>query len=360
MSENLRNEYYRVINSAAPIRICDIGGWTDTWFAERGAIFNIGVYPFVYVQIFVYKRHKRPDPITVFAHNYDERFTVDRYRLMLQSKHSLIEAAFSLMRIPDDVALDVHLYSEAPAGASTGTSAAVSVALIGALDMLTPGRMLPYEAARTAQRLETEVLGLQCGVQDQLCSAYGGINFIQMSKYPEASVSPIHIPNSVWWELERRLMLIYLGSAHVSSEVHGKVIKNFEESGPDDERLEGLRREAHNAKDAVMAGDFRALAKAMRANTEWQRKMHADLVGEKAEKVIELGRKYGAWGWKLNGAGGDGGSMTLLFDESGHARRQFADDLAGALPDAGVIPIYLSRFGLRVWESALGPVPRDA
>jgi D-glycero-alpha-D-manno-heptose-7-phosphate kinase len=35
----------RIINSVAPIRICDNGGWSDTWFAEQGAIFNIGVYP---------------------------------------------------------------------------------------------------------------------------------------------------------------------------------------------------------------------------------------------------------------------------------------------------------------------------
>jgi len=41
----------RVVNSAAPIRICDIGGWTDTWFAGHGKNFNIGVYPYVEVQI---------------------------------------------------------------------------------------------------------------------------------------------------------------------------------------------------------------------------------------------------------------------------------------------------------------------
>jgi len=28
----------RVVNSVAPIRVADNGGWTDTWFAQRGAI----------------------------------------------------------------------------------------------------------------------------------------------------------------------------------------------------------------------------------------------------------------------------------------------------------------------------------
>ena len=44
----------RIINSVAPIRICDNGGWTDTWFAEHGKIFNVGVYPYADVQIQVH------------------------------------------------------------------------------------------------------------------------------------------------------------------------------------------------------------------------------------------------------------------------------------------------------------------
>ena len=40
-----------IINSLAPIRICDMGGWTDTWFAQHGSVFNIAVSPYAEVQI---------------------------------------------------------------------------------------------------------------------------------------------------------------------------------------------------------------------------------------------------------------------------------------------------------------------
>ena len=53
----------RIINSIAPIRICDNGGWTDTWFAGHGKVFNIGVSPYVEVQIAVYPRAACPDRI---------------------------------------------------------------------------------------------------------------------------------------------------------------------------------------------------------------------------------------------------------------------------------------------------------
>ena len=49
-------EPLRIINSVAPIRICDNGGWTDTWFAEYGAIFNIGVYPYAEAQLKIFRR----------------------------------------------------------------------------------------------------------------------------------------------------------------------------------------------------------------------------------------------------------------------------------------------------------------
>lgn len=168
----------RIINSVAPIRICDNGGWTDTWFAEYGKVFNIGVYPYAEVQIEVYPYDGQDDRVVIYAENYGERYT--RHLYTEWDRHPLLEAAIERMGVPEDVALQVTIYSEAPAGASTGTSAAVTVALIGALDHLTPGRMTPHEIAYTAHSIETDMLHQQCGIQDQLCAAYGGINFIEM------------------------------------------------------------------------------------------------------------------------------------------------------------------------------------
>ena len=101
------------------------------------------------------------------------------------------------MKVPSDLALKVTIFSEAPSGASTGTSAAVAVALVGALDRLTQGHLTAHEVAYTAQAIETEMLKLQCGIQDQLCSAYGGINYIDMFDYPRATVSPDPNPQHV-------------------------------------------------------------------------------------------------------------------------------------------------------------------
>ena len=41
----------RVVHAVAPTRICDIGGWTDTWFAGHGAVLNMAVTPAVTVRV---------------------------------------------------------------------------------------------------------------------------------------------------------------------------------------------------------------------------------------------------------------------------------------------------------------------
>jgi D-glycero-alpha-D-manno-heptose-7-phosphate kinase len=345
-----------MINSVAPIRICDNGGWTDTWFAEHGKIFNIGVYPYAEVQIAVYNAADVENRIVINAENYGERYVFDPELHSSQhgwNRHPLLEAAIEYMRIPDDLAFEVTIYSEAPAGASTGTSAAVTVALIGALDSLTPGQMAPHELALVAQKVETELLGQQCGIQDQICSAFGGLNFIDVTQYPYASVSQIQIPNSIWWELERRLVLIYLGKSHHSSQTHEMVIRDMENAGSDNAHLQELRLTAPRSRDAVYAGDFDALGQAMIDNNEAQRRLHPALISADADRIIEIARDHGAIGWKVNGAGGDGGSLTLLGGPRSDAKRAMIREIKEERARYKNIPIYLSRYGLRVWKHTL-------
>lgn len=339
----------RIINAAAPIRICDNGGWTDTWFAEHGRIFNIGVYPFAEVQIQVFPRDGRRDRITIYAENFGERYVMDE-QPGHWDRHPLLEAAIERMAVPKDIAVQVTIFSEAPAGASTGTSASVTVALIGALDWLTPGRLSPHEVAYIAQSIETEMLGQQCGIQDQLCAAYGGINYIEMFDYPRATLSQIQVPNPVWWELERRLALIYLGKSHSSSNVHSMVIRELEDAGPDNPKINALRETAVPSRNAIYAGDFAALGRAMIANSEAQRRLHPALISPDAQTVIDIAREHGALGWKINGAGGDGGTVTLLCGGQSSVKRAMLREIEAENPLFQNIPVYLSRYGLRVWE----------
>ena len=348
----------RIIHATAPIRVCDNGGWTDTWVAGHGKVFNIAVRPLVRVRIDVFPRGSGEAPVVLHAKNYGMRYA-PALDAGAWGPHPLLEAAFREIPAPVDADIEVTLHSDAPAGASTGTSAAVLVALLGALDRLAGGGRGPQAIARAAHAVETVHLKRQSGIQDQLASAFGGVNFIDMTRYPDAVVSPLPLADDVRRELQRRFALIYLGRPHSSSAVHEKVVRNLEQRGPDCPELDALRAAALGARDALAAGDLEALAAAMRANTAAQAALHPELVHRDAWRVIEVAAAHGATGWKVNGAGGDGGSITLLSHPQRGARRAMVRAILADNPRLVAIPIVISRSGLQVWESAVPHAAAD-
>lgn len=342
----------RTVKSRAPIRICDNGGWTDTWFAGHGKVFNIAVSPFAEVQIEAFPRRYLDAQVRLNVVNYSDRYLYQPGAPW--ERHPLLEAAITRLGVPADLDFEITIASEAPAGGSTGTSAAVTVALLGALDALSSGGMTPHEIAYAAHAVETEMLRQQSGIQDQLCAAYGGVNFIDVFEYPHATVRPLPLSGDLRAELESRLTLVYLGKSHRSSAVHEKVLHDLQDLGPESKHLEDLRRAAELARDAVLAGDLEALGESMIANTDAQARLHPDLVGADAHKVIEVAQAHGASGWKVNGAGGDGGSLTLLGSPDREGKAAMVRQIEAANPLFQIVPIALSPQGLQVWLSANG------
>src|SRR6185437_14521815 len=247
------------VTANAPIRVCDIGGWTDTWFSRHGAVFNIAVTPGAEVRVRAVEGGSVPHRVTLEVANFGDRYGFEPGQA--PGRHPLLEAVLDDIGPPDGLALEVRVASGVPAGSSTGTSAAVAVALIGALDALLPRPRNAFEVARAAHRVEVERLGLQSGVQDQVCAAFGGVNFIEVDRYPEAVRTGLAVPEAARRELEQRLILLHLGRAHDSSQIHERVIARLVREGEGSPVLDELRGCAVMARDAALAGDLEGLGR---------------------------------------------------------------------------------------------------
>lgn len=199
----------------------------------------------------------------------------------------------------------------------------------------------PREVAYAAHRLEVDILGVQSGIQDQLSAAFGGINYLEIEMYPEATVHTL--PS--WDELSSRLTLIFLGRAHDSSGLHRQVIERV--GSHKSEVFSRLRDAAVAARDAVLDQDLDAFGQAMIANTDAQESLHPELVGVDARQVIEFAAVHGAVGWKVNGAGGDGGSVTVLTSTQ-EAKAALEQRVAALDTRYRVLPIQISSAGLLV------------
>ena len=329
-----------VIFSRAPVRICDIGGWTDTWFYPKGAVFNICIDLYSYIRIVP----NNLNCINIISENLNLRAEIqDLNEISYDGNLDLVKAAVKRMNI--EKGIDIYIRTEAPPGCGTGTSASVAVALIAALARFSRKNLTPREIAKLAHELEIDELKLESGVQDQYAAAFGGINFMEID-YPSVKASQIKLDNDKICRLENQLILVYL-SSRSSNEMHKAVITNYKNNDATTvNSLEQIKDCAYEMKDAINSESLSLMGKIMNKNWKAQKNLHPSMVNPIIKKIEKLAENHGAIGFKLNGAGG-GGSATILAGIGSEYR------LKRKLYKEGfqILPIKLNLKGVQTWTA---------
>jgi D-glycero-alpha-D-manno-heptose-7-phosphate kinase len=332
----------RSVLSRAPVRICDIGGWTDTWFYKKnGAVFNFSIDLYSNVKLIENNTKK----INIFSENLDLSTQITNYdKIEYDGTLDLLKAAIKRMEIKSG--LDIYVRTDAPPGCGTGTSASVAVALISALAHYSDKPLKKYEIAELAQKLETEELKLESGVQDQFAAAYGGVNFMEID-YPSVKITNIEINEKRICELESQLILVYL-SSRSSNVMHKAVIENYMRGQKDTiKSFEIMKNCAIGMKKAIRSADIRKIGDIMNRNWEAQKRLHTLMVNPKIELTEKIAFENGAIGFKCNGAGG-GGSVIIL------ARAGNVLSLKNKLKENGlaILPAKFNFEGVQTWETS--------
>ncbi len=317
--------------ASAAVRTADIGGWTDTWFAGVGAVCNIAIDHRARVTI-IHDADASPAVDLALA------ITGERYVFHphgAPGRHAIIEHAVAAAMPSGSV--EITIDDSIEPGSGLGTSAAVMVALVAALRACGGHALDPADIAARAHRYETST-GKQSGVQDHWAAAFGGISLLTVD-YPMAVRTAVPVSEATAGELGRRLHTVYLGSPHTSSALHDEVIARLEaQRAP---CLDDMRAAAVAAAAALTDGDLVAYGAALTAHHRAVHSMHPGLIGRDATELVDLAQRFGAAGWKVNGAGGEGGSMVVLGPSN-------EDD------DAALIDAIVSHSRWRLIPAALG------
>ena len=208
----------------------------------------------------------------------------------------------------EDGMLTATYRSNTRLGAGLGTTGAVNVALLAAID---GGKSDPLEIAENAYQFEMQ-LGNTGGRQDQWAAALGGFNHLLFigERVERLPLEPLQ--SSKNW-LSKHLILVDSGIEHVSGEMHQEVWEKFKKGDSKvEEGLLMLRTAAKKMADGLNRDRRDSVVESLKQVCEG-----VDLIDEKIhapfkptiEPLIEA--KH-VMAWKAVGAGGGGCAMLLV------------------------------------------------
>ncbi len=331
-----------MVRARAPVRIDFAGGWTDVaLFAQEtpGAVVNAAISIYSYASI---RREEAQGGIRIFATDFDLYIeAADIRRLEYDGNADLVKAAIRHLRVDESFLITTR--SDAPPGSGLGTSAAMGVALIGALTSLVGRPLLGHEIAEMASEIERAELHILGGKQDQYASALGGVQFMEFHG-EGVRAAPLRLAPATEFALQKHLVLCYTEQSRLSGDIHQRVTDAFRQGeGATTGAIADLKRIAREMKDALLLGDLDAFAALVSANWENQKRLHPSVTNERIEELFAIAARSGAAGGKACGAGGGGCLVFIAQPDREHILRQ-------ALKDAGarVIDFVFDHRGLQV------------
>jgi D-glycero-alpha-D-manno-heptose-7-phosphate kinase len=304
----------------SPLRISLGGGGTDlpSYYREHGGfLVAAAIDKYIYVTVL------RPFIRGIYL-KYSKLENVERVE---DIEHPIIREAFRMMGITD-LQHEITTLADIPAGTGLGSSGSFTTALLKALHCFERRLLLPMDLAEMACRLEIDMLGRPIGKQDQYIAAYGGITCFHFDKDGTVHAEPLQIRSSTLHALEDHLLLFFTGYSRSASDIlqdQDKRTKQMDAGMLNNlNYIKELGVRSRQALEKGTPADFGAL---MHEHWEHKRKRSAGMSNPKIDEWYELGRKNGAVGGKLVGAGGGGFLMFYAEDR---------DRLCAAMQKAGL------------------------
>jgi galactokinase/mevalonate kinase-like predicted kinase len=169
-----------IVRTSAPNHILDIGSWTDTAFAEHGAVLNGAIDAFTHVSL-------RPRSRRGVAVRHDADGGVLAYRDFLQVVAGYFEVD----------GFEATIRQDNPAGLGLGASAATAVALTAAVARYAGRNYHNLQIAIIAHRIRSEECERPCAMQGYLAAALGGLSLYRLAPYPRAFAESVPEEGSV-------------------------------------------------------------------------------------------------------------------------------------------------------------------
>lgn len=308
-----------MIITRSPLRITLGGGGTDvpSYYREHGGfLIAAAIDKYVYVTVL------RPFIQGIFL-KYSKLEHVEQTE---DIQHPIVREAIKMLgfRTPQ---LEITALADIPAGTGLGSSGSFTTALVRALYAHRRRLLHPSELARIACDIEINRLNEPIGKQDQYIAAYGGLTCFTFHPDERVDARPLKLSMDALFELEDNLLLFFTGYSRSAGTILADQHKRT--SAADPEMLANLhyvKELGRRSQEALERSDTRLFAEIMHEHWEHKKSRSQGMTNPAIDEWYELGRRNGALGGKLVGAGGGG---FLLFYAEEHRRLREAMTKAG-------------------------------
>ena len=308
-----------MIITRSPLRITLGGGGTDLpsyYRTHGGFLIAAAIDKYVYVTV------TRPFVPGIFL-KYSKLEHVDAID---DVQHPIIREAIRLLdfRTPQ---IEITTLADIPAGTGLGSSGSFTTALLKALYAHRRRLLHPDELAELACAIEIDKLGEPVGKQDQYIAAFGGVTCLTFNEDDTVEACPLNVDMDTLLALEDNLLLFFTGYARKAGSFLADQKARTEQA--DDRILANLhdvKQIGFQSRRALEVRNLPLFGELMHAQWEQKKQRSGGMTNTDIDEWYELGRKHGALGGKLVGAGGGG---FLLFYSENHRRLRDAMAQAG-------------------------------
>lgn len=308
-----------MIITRSPLRITLGGGGTDlpSYYREHGGfLIAAAIDKFVYVTVM------RPFSEGIYL-KYSKLEQVDK---IADVQHPIIREAMQMLEF-NTPQVEITTLADIPAGTGLGSSGSFTTALLKALYAHRRRLLHPGELAELACDIEINRLGEPIGKQDQYIAAYGGVTCFTFHQDDSVKACPLKLSMDALFELEDNLLLFFTGYSRSASSILLDQKSRTENS--EEEMLRNLhyvKELGIRSRQALESGQAALFGEMLHEHWEHKKRRSEGMSNPQIDEWYELGRRNGAIGGKLVGAGGGG---FLLFYAEHHQRLRAAMAMAG-------------------------------
>ena len=259
--------------------------------------------------------------------------------------HDLARPALRHLQVERNI--EISSMADVPAGTGLGSSSTYLVTLLTALLALKRQAMTTHDLAELSCHLEIDVAGHAAGKQDHYTAAFGGISALEIKPDGTVDVQQAQISTTTLEELRNGLVLFFTGLTRTADVIlREQMTRTENEDGAVIDSLDEVRELGYRIRAALETDDLDAFGELL--DVHWQRKKCRSnaISNPQIDEWYELGRRNGALGGKLVGAGGGG---FLLFYCPAEHRHQ----LRHAMARTGLreMPFDFDHYGAKVLVS---------